>query len=220
MTKGRMHKMFKPSAAAHRPSATYATGKGVRYDRSAIAPAPLAQNRNVEKWIVVYTAPNSEDEATRELRMAGYQVYCPRMTKWGRVGRWMKRKHAALFPRYLFVGVTGSESKGVTSCRGVSASLTDASGWRSVPWHVVAEISDRQANGLFDETRNLSPDGSPVASALYKPGDFVRFKSGPFTDLIGTVIKAGDDERVSVLMAILNSHCEAKATVDMVEALA
>jgi len=203
-----MHKIYSASRAAHSPAKHYANSGRVVVDNRPIKPAPEADNEGVMRWAVIFTSPRAEDRAVTALIEAGYSAYCPMITTWIRLGRHKRRAHRPLFPRYVFVGIRAAITKGLTSCRDVQRALMDQCGVMSAPWEIVEGISRAQRTGQFDKTRDMLPDGSPKAGALYKGGERVMINFGS-ASISATVINATDDERVKVLMSLFGRETTA-----------
>ncbi|NOY86853.1 MAG: hypothetical protein GXP52_06090 [Deltaproteobacteria bacterium] len=153
------------------------------------------------RWYVIRAKPREEERCVRELSSSGIDAFCP-MTK---EYRWRRRKHEAVafFPGYVFGRFhfpndyyTVKWAKGVSNLirfgENAPPSLDDS---------IIGFLRGR-----------IDDDGFIDSAPEFKPGDPVRFRTGPFKDLAGTILRADTAEgRVMVLLDILY---QAKVEVD------
>ena len=153
------------------------------------------------QWYVVKTKPREETICIEEFTRKGIPVFCP-MTK---EYRWRRRRTETvpLFPGYIFCRFTYPDHYyDIKWTRGVSKlvkfGIDDPP---SVSESVVEFIRGRMdSEGIIDRTSE------------FKPGDPVRFRTGPFKDLMGTILSCDTvQERIVVLMELLY---QAKVEVD------
>ena len=206
--KGRMHKLFRPSAATNRVPKSFLTPRPIKVDDKPIKPAALAPDIEDAKWTVVSTAVKHELHAVEWLKEAGYAAYCPVITKWVTIGRLRTKRHVALFPRYIFVGLVEGALQAVGLCNHVTALTLNNGSLPIVPSSIVHGLSSRQASGEWDETQEKKADGTVRASSIYKGGEHVMITTDLLDNVPATIIHASDDDRVQVLMLLLG-----KATV-------
>lgn len=162
-------------------------------------------------WYAVYTQPHAEAKAHENLRQQGYSVYLPRYGRWVRHARKRQAVLRPLFPRYLFVGLNREAMpwRPVLSTVGVTNVVCGGDEPIAVPPGIIETLRRREREGAFNE---LTP------TRRLKPGDRVRIIEGPFEDLVGRLLAAGDDERVFILLDLLGRTVKAQVSAAAVEA--
>lgn len=201
--KGMMHKLFKASAGTYHVPHTYKRTRPIKTDERPLKKAALAPDIGDSKWTVVCTASRQELNAVEWIKEAGYEAYCPVITRWTTIGRLRTRRHVALFPRYIFVGLVEGALRALGACHHVTALTLNNGSMPVVPSSIVKALSDRQATGEWDQTKEQKADGRPRASAVYKGGESVVIENDLFKGIDATIVHVGDDDRVVVLMELL-----------------
>ncbi len=152
-------------------------------------------------WYVVKTKPREESICIEEFTRKGIPVFCP-MTKEYRLRR-RRTETVPLFPGYIFSRFTYPDPYyDIKWTRGVSKLVKFGVDDPPSVSESVIEFFRSQMNseGIIDWTSEL------------KPGDSVRFRTGPFKDLMGTILRSDTvQERIVVLMELLY---QAKVEVD------
>lgn len=144
-------------------------------------------------WYAVQCRANQDARAETELGRQGYEVFRPKL----RMRRRNGLRIESFFPRYLFIRLSDSIDSfaPVRSTRGVLRLV----GWGGlvpeVPAAVIAAIRARS-----DEADFVS------AEPRFQPGQAVRITDGPFHDLTGLFQACSSDERVVVLLNLLQSN--------------
>jgi transcriptional antiterminator RfaH len=146
------------------------------------------------KWYLLQCKPNQQDRAQAHLDNQGFTTYAPQL----KVERIFRRKRIvrdeAVFPGYLFIQLAPhSDWRALQATRGVSrlVSFNDA--------------PHRIEDGLIAALRQqYNPQQLP--NSLFKPGDSVRVTEGCFIDIQAIVKAVTSDERIIVLMNILQSQ--------------
>lgn len=148
------------------------------------------------RWYAVYTQPRGEIRALENLRRQNYEVYLPRYRRWISHARRRLVAYRPLFPRYLFVGLDRDVMpwRPMLSTCGVSGVVRYGDEPAEVQIEVINTLQQCEIEGSFDEH-------SP--GRRLKPGSIVRIVDGPFSDLIGRVVEATDEQRVSILLDLL-----------------
>ncbi len=153
------------------------------------------------RWYVIKTKPREEGRCLEELSSSGIETFCP-MTK---EYRWRRRRDetVAFFPGYVFGRfIFPDDYYTVKWARGVNSMVRfGENAPPSLDDSIIGFLRGRtDEKGFIDST----PE--------FKPGDPVRFRTGPFKDLAGTILRANTAEgRVLVLMDLLY---QAKVEVD------
>ena len=152
-------------------------------------------------WFLINTKPNAHTLARENLIRQGFEVFLPLMIKtFTKSGKFLT-KTVPLFPGYLFMGskLSGIPWKSINATRGVAKAVTLDGSYRPVNGNIIDGIKSR-----CDKQSVLK------STDMISPGDLIKIERGPFTDFICSVEKITDDERVWVLMEILNQRTRIK----------
>lgn len=149
---------------------------------------------NSTAWYLVQCRPQSENRAEFNLRNQHFECFLPR--------RRVQRKRAdalhwftePLFPNYLFIRLSeGSNWKVIRSTRGVARIVSFGEEPSRVPEQVIAGLQN-----LCEEHERSEPE------AFCRPGDKALITEGCFKDLEAIVQAVNGDERVVLLLNLLN----------------
>jgi transcriptional antiterminator RfaH len=160
---------------------------------------------------VVQSQPNAEHKAIAHLGRQGFVTYLPRYLKRRRHARRVEVVPAALFPRYLFVGVdlAAQQWRSIFSTIGVSRLVCSGELPTAIPDQVIANLKAREdADGFvrFSNRPNL------------RPGDKIRVLEGAFIDCLGLYEGMKDSERVAILLDLLGRKVRVVVDVEAVAA--
>lgn len=146
------------------------------------------------RWFAVNTLPNSEQRAKVNLERQGWRCFYPQVSRTTKSGRRMYTRLRALFPGYVFVRLNLAESgwRSVDGTFGVRAIVKSGDLPAPLPQGVVEAIIQ-----ISDE------DGKVSFASSLKPGQDVRFETGPFAGLIGKLEHLDGAGRVTVLLDVL-----------------
>jgi transcriptional antiterminator RfaH len=156
-------------------------------------------------WIVVSTHPHREDFAVENLQRQDFQVYCPRIMKHVRHARRAYDARRPLFPGYLFVeretmlhrwrSILGTFGVRSVICHGDTPAL--------LPDGLVRGLKAREVDGVIQKPE-----------APFRTGQQVAVNGGPFDGVVGQIFELRDNDRVLLLLDILNQktklHIDAK----------
>ena len=178
-----------------------------------LEPAPVASG-----WVVLMVEPRMEGKAATALRDAGYVAWFPQTVEETKnEKRKVRRKvNRPLFPRYLFAGAPlaggwlsegdGYGDRSNPALRALSRLCGPAIGMGDcdhvtvivgpVPSALLANLSDRQCEGEFEQREIISQFGK---------NSRVRVTEGPFAGLDG-IVHRSQGRRVEVLMSFLGSE--------------
>ena len=151
---------------------------------------------NSLRWYVIYTHPQQEARADKNLRAWRVETFFPKI-KERRFSLYAPGNRAfvtkPLFPRYIFARFRVSELfHKVCFTRGVNSIVSFGNG-PPIP-------VDNEMIALIQSRRG--EDGLISTSESFKPGDKVAINYGPFRDLIGIFEReTAVAHRVSVLLA-------------------
>jgi transcriptional antiterminator RfaH len=147
-------------------------------------------------WACARLEPRREAVAQHFLRLAGYEIYIPRV----REQRLRRNRRveviSPLFPAYGFVAII----QGWHSARwsiGVAGIIMDGVQPTRVPDSVIADIRNRERNGAIELPK---PPG-------LRAGDKVRIVRGAFGGQLGLYEGMRPRERVDVLLQLLGGAC-------------
>ena len=147
-----------------------------------------------ERWYVVRTQPHRETQAARQLENQDFRVFLPRFFKSRRHARKFETVSAPLFPRYLFIVLDLGRDRwrSVNGTFGVDRLLMRSGEPEPVPRGLVEQL-----------TENAQADGLVRPCSTLKIGDSIRVTAGPFAELLGTLERLDDNNRVRVLLDLL-----------------
>ena len=156
-----------------------------------------------ERWFAVNTQPSAEVKTCSNLERQGWQTYFPRISRTVRSGRRSQTVLRPLFAGYVFVALDLRR---------------DA--WRSVDGTFGArglvksgDVPSPSPVGLVESLMELSDEhGRLTFSHHLKPGSQVRFLTGPFAELTGSLERLDSRGRVMVLLTLLGRQTEVRAS--------
>ncbi|MBL8564808.1 MAG: transcriptional activator RfaH [Hyphomicrobiaceae bacterium] len=156
--------------------------------------------------MVVTTHRSREEYAAQNLERQGFTVYYPRIIK--RVSHARRTYDTArpLFPSYLFVAhsaVEGSRWRTLLSTFGVRAVIRSGENPSLLTHAFVASLKAREVEGV------LRLPEKPFAI-----GQEVRIQGGAFDGLVGTILELRENQRIVVLMRLLNQQSKVLLTAD------
>ena len=143
-------------------------------------------------WCAARLMTRREAFATHFLKLAGFEVYLPRLRERRIVRGRRVEVHPPLFPSYCFV-LIALQWHAARWCPGVYNLIMDGVVPAKVPDAVIAELRGRERAGLIE---------LPKPPKL-QSGDRVRIISGAFDGHLALYEGMAAHERVSVLLALL-----------------
>lgn len=159
-------------------------------------------------WYLVHCKPKGEECAAYVLRnQLGLRIYLPQVIRHVRG----IRRSSFFFPGYLFVQADLGEVKlsSINSAPGVIRLLDFGGGPQRVPAALVQDIQER--------LDRLNASGG-LATHNFKPGEMVRFKSGPWKGAEAIFVgPATPAARVQVLLDLLGRQNELRVEVEDLE---
>ena len=158
-------------------------------------------------WAVAHTHTHREAVALRNLARQDFDAYCPmfaRRIRHARKGRDVRRP---LFPGYLFIALDPDHQQ-----------------WRSIRStigiHSLIGHGDRPsllANGFVESLKARENDGVVTGAAFdLRKGQSVRLLGGPFDGLAATITDYDQNDRVTLLLNMLNRKVRATVPLDSV----
>ncbi len=160
-------------------------------------------------WYLVYSKPQQETVALRNLEQQDYQVYMPNLTENKRVRGVYKPVTGPMFPRYLFIELDSQFDNWspIRSTRGVSGLVRFGQQAARVPTDFI--------HGLQQNAERLSD--WMMQAAKFNAGDKVMLMDGPFKGYEAVFQTQKGHERAVVLLEIANRHTQLAVKMDMLE---
>ena len=159
-----------------------------------------------QQWFVISTKVRREEFAQEQLDRRAVETFLPRIIESSRFE--IKPVVAPLFPSYLFVHIDLEQQYfDVVWTPGVRRFI----GFGELPSPVDDAVID------FLHAR-MGQEGVLRAQPVFKPGDVVRIKRGPFEGLVGIIENPGCGRgRVRVLMELLRRQTRVEVPQQIVE---
>lgn len=148
-------------------------------------------------WYLIHCKPGEDERALENLQRQGFECFWPtRLVERRRHGRSCAVAEA-LFPRYLFVRLDCLHDNwsSVRSTRGVLRIVRFAAYPTPVLDEIIEDIRER-----LKEAHSLEP--------YLRPGERVRITEGAFSHIEAIFIAADGDERVVLLLGLLQKDQE------------
>jgi transcriptional antiterminator RfaH len=146
------------------------------------------------RWIVINTHPHQEHFALQNLRRQAFESYCPMIRKRRSHARRIDTVLRPLFPSYLFVQLNPSMSRWrpIVSTCGVRSIVSAGTQPSYIEDGFIGNLKAREIDGAI--ARPANP---------YRIGQRVQVTSGPFDQLIATIIDMDEKDRLVVLLDIM-----------------
>lgn len=151
----------------------------------------------LQPWFVAQLKPQGAALALVHLERQGFEAFLPRRRISQRRQNRFQQTLEPLFPGYVFVSFNPEDpaARCIRSTRGISRVVGSARGPSALPPGFVPALRARcDAQGLILPEPDLTEGGS------------VRILTGPFAGLVGTILSAGADQRIRVLLSLLGSE--------------
>ena len=141
-------------------------------------------------WYLVHCKPRQDERAEEHLMRQGYACYRPRLQRERLVRGRRQSVVESLFPGYLFIQLNpDSNWSPLRSTRGVNRLVRFGEYPLQVP------------SSLIDSLQERTPS---EPQPLLQPGDRVRIVDGSFAELEAIFLSMDGEERVVLLMKLLN----------------
>jgi len=156
-----------------------------------------------KEWFVIQLKPNSHHQAKKNLTRQGFDTFLPLHEITLRKASRFVKSTKPLFPGYMFITFDRTDTKWhkINNTYGVSRLITFNSILKSIPTTFVEDLKRR-----YDLSGKLIP-----IKKLNK-GDQVKLLNGPFTNFIATVEKYETDQRIWILMDIMNRQTQVQTS--------
>ena len=157
-------------------------------------------------WYAVMCKPRREALAETNLTNQGYHVCLPRLpTQRRRDGKWVDTVEP-LFPRYLFLSTSNDNQSlaPVRSTLGVSGLVRFGGQPATIPEALVEALRERQDPNT----------GACAQRSLFKRGEPIKLRDGPFSGLDGIFDMESGENRAFVLLDFLGKINKVKVCRD------
>lgn len=165
-------------------------------------------NRNINlDWYLIKTKPNNDLTASKHLASQNFMVFAPLIRKTSRVAQKFVTNTKPLFPSYLFIGTWSKAPpwKSINSTRGVSKAITFDGTYRPVSSKLIEGLKCRcDDNDVVKPNTNITP------------GNTVKIEQGPFSNFIGEVEKVDDNQRVWLMIKLLQQKTRAQVSLNYI----
>lgn len=148
----------------------------------------------MKRWYAVNTQPHREHNAILQLRRQRYEAWLPMQMETRRHARRFEMVKAPLFPSYLFVRLDLDNER----WRPINGTF----GVRRLVMCVDAPAP--VTDGFVDALLAAADDAGlvkPLAEQELKAGDAVKVISGPFAEMVGTLLNVAQRDRIAVLLS-------------------
>lgn len=160
-----------------------------------------------KSWYLLTCKPQQDEIAEHNLLNQQYEIYRPLATRERKRGKKIIQKIESLFPRYIFIRLNQIDDNWspIRSTRGVSGFVRFGI--------EAAKVPDTLINHLKNQENELG--SKAVDLDRFHNGDTVKIEVGPFKGLDAVFQSYDGDERVIVLLNIL--ECQTKLELSPVE---
>lgn len=165
--------------------------------------------KQTRHWYLIYCKPKAEYIARDNLVRQGYQAYLPLISRYKQRSRKLLQTVEPLFPRYLFIALDTQTDNWspIRSTLGVSNLVQFGQTPAIVPTGVIAELKVREKN---QDTHHF------IDLANLKKGDEVRINAGAMAGYAGQFLKRNSQDRVIVLLNIMEQQSRVSLPVDAI----
>jgi transcriptional antiterminator RfaH len=157
-------------------------------------------------WTAARYVPAQERLALHFLRLAGFEVYLPRLRGQRIVRGRRVEVTPALFPGYCFVMIE-LQWHAAHRAPGTLGLVMNGGGPAHVPDSVIAELRSRERNGLIELTKPRGP----------RVGARVKVTVGPFAGQLGIYAGMKPHQRVEVLLTLLGGQQRVSLSREAIE---
>jgi transcriptional antiterminator RfaH len=145
-------------------------------------------------WLVLVTHPHRESQAIENLMRQNFRAYCPMTVKHIRHARRAYDAQRPLFPSYVFVEQQSLQQRWrpLLSTFGIRSVITHDDKPAKLPHGFVEGLKAREVDGAIG-----------IPETPFQIGQQVTIKGGAFDGLIGQIVQMKPNDRVLVLLDLL-----------------
>jgi transcriptional antiterminator RfaH len=161
------------------------------------------------RWIVLTTKPCCESLASENLGRQGYIFYYPMTMRRIRHARKTYDAPRPLFPGYIFVELGASNRwRPILGTYGVRSIVRNGEVPAVLPAEFVEGLKSREIDGAIRKPENP-----------FQPGQAVAIRSGPLDGLVGQILELRENDRVLLLLDLLNQQAKVHVGADLLSPL-
>jgi transcriptional antiterminator RfaH len=161
------------------------------------------------RWIVLTTKPCCENVASENLGRQGYNFYYPMTIKRIRHARKAYDAPRPLFPGYIFVELGANDRwRPILGTYGVRSIVKNGDAPALLPPEFVEGLKSREINGAIRKPQNA-----------FQPGQAVAICRGPLDGLVGQILELRENDRVLLLLDLLNQQAKVHVGADLLSPL-
>ena len=144
-----------------------------------------------KKWLIAQIKPNSYNTAIQNLERQGFETFLPKMETTIKKENRFIYKNVFVFPGYMFIGFNPQKFNWtkINSTYGVSKVLVFNNKPSEISYDLIIGLKHRYEVNI-----------EPIPKESLQKGDFIKFNSGPFVDLIASIENVDETNRISVLL--------------------
>jgi len=157
-------------------------------------------------WTAARYMLAQERLALHFLRLAGFEVYLPRLREQRIVRGRRVEVTPPLFPGYCFVAIE-LQWHAAHRAPGTSGLVMNGGGPAHVPGNVIAELKSRERNGFIELTKPRGP----------RVGSRVKITIGAFAGQLGIYTGMKPHQRVEVLLTLLGGQQRVSLSREAIE---
>jgi len=161
-----------------------------------------------KEWFILQFKPNSHHQAEKNLTRQGFEVFLPLHNTTSRKAARFINASRPLFPGYMFIKFDKVKSgwHKINSTYGVSRLVTFNSTVKALPSTVIDSLKER-----YDLSGKLLP------IEKLKKNDQVKILKGPFANFIGKVETYESNQRIWILMDLMNRKTKIQTSSEDVQ---
>jgi len=163
----------------------------------------------MKSWYLIYSKHRGEKLAQEHLERQGYEVYLPLIL--GRIKRRGRTEKSIqpMFPRYLFIHLSDQTDDWgpIRSTIGVSNLVKFGINTAKVPENLITKFKENEQNKGFHDLPDVK----------LKFGDDLVIAEGPFEGYEATLLSQNSNERVTVLLKIVEKHIKIVLDQSLIE---
>jgi transcription antitermination factor NusG len=176
------------------------------YDGQIIPCAAITDSVCERNWYAVYTVPQHEKSALKQLDMREIETFLP---TYEAVRVWKNRQRMKLtlplFPAYLFVRINSRERTKVLQSPGVLQIVGNSRAGIALPDSEVEFLRTDFCRQRVEQYRELVV------------GEKVRIKSGVMRGLQGTLVRKSNNLRFVLTLELINQHAAIQVDAEELE---
>jgi transcriptional antiterminator RfaH len=155
-----------------------------------------------EGWIAIYTKPNQEELAVRNIARQGYEAYCPTIRRKRTHARKVEVVRRPLFPSYVFARLLAEKPqwRPLVSTKGVRNVVRFENRLGFLPAGLVEQLKRFEADDMLEQ----------VAAPSFEPGAKVKVIEGPFRSFVAKVLSVDERGRIWLLLDCMGQAVRAQ----------